>query len=80
MPKLFYFSLRHEITWTVNLKPMNYSEEVIVWETGLNIEQRCSDFEVILVCPPWDAGITGLERMFIYANARKQVIQNVGSI
>ena len=59
---------------------MNYSEEVIVWETGLNIEQRCSDFEVILVCPPWDAGITGLERMFIYANARKQVIQNVGSI
>lgn len=54
MPKLFYFSIRHEITWTVNLKPMNYSEEVIVWETGLNIEQRCSDFEVILVWPPWE--------------------------
>lgn len=33
---------------------MNYSEEVIVWETGLNIEQRCSDFEVILVWPPWE--------------------------
>lgn len=60
---------------------MNYCEAVIVWETGLNIEQRCSDFEVILAslgsCRESQAWSKCL---FIYANVCKQVIQNVGSI